>query len=340
VIDRYIQRRNPRPRNRAATTPSSPSNLVASPARVGRAKNKGELPRRRYQHEPSNNQDRASQLDMPPKRRSHLQANKHPRNAKPDRPAHQRRADRLGQRFTRQPKRTGEHRMASFRPPDEAPSASSRCPERRRVRFPLNFKAPESRLVRSSANGEGGNRLRTSSSERNTTPAPQQAQLYWTRGNHCRRLEGVLAARAPELEGLLGTRLADHFDERWQHCVSLRVNENVRIKHQLSGGSTAAASNARKAGCSIICGHTHSLKVFPVSNYTGTFFGVDSGMLANPQSSLFSYCEDAPCDWRSGFVLLTFCAGVLQWPEVVPVVTESPEPGAGTVWFRGELVKV
>jgi UDP-2,3-diacylglucosamine pyrophosphatase LpxH len=170
--------------------------------------------------------------------------------------------------------------------------------------------------------------------------APLPAQLYWVRGNHCRRLEGTLAARAPELEGLLGTRLADHFDERWQHSVSLRVNENVRIKHQLSGGSTAAATNARKAGCSIICGHTHSLKVFPVSNYTGTFFGVDSGMLANPQSSLFGYCEDAPCDWRSGFVLLTFCAGVLQWPEVVPVVTESPEPGEGTVWFRGELIAV
>jgi hypothetical protein len=116
------------------------------------------------------------------------------------------------------------------------------------------------------------------------------------------------------------------------------VNDDVRIKHRLGGGSTAAAGNAKKAGCSIICGHTHSLKVFPVSNYTGTFFGVDSGMLANPQSSLFGYCEDAPCDWRSGFVILTFCAGVLQWPEVVPVVTESAEPGTGTVWFRGRLI--
>jgi hypothetical protein len=113
------------------------------------------------------------------------------------------------------------------------------------------------------------------------------AQLYWTCGNHCSRLEQTLAARTPELEGLLGTRLADHFDERWQHCISLRVNEDVRIKHRLGGGSTAAAGNAKKAGCSIICGHTHSLKVFPVSNYTGTFFGVDSVMLANPQSSLF-----------------------------------------------------
>jgi UDP-2,3-diacylglucosamine pyrophosphatase LpxH len=170
--------------------------------------------------------------------------------------------------------------------------------------------------------------------------ASPQAQLYWVRGNHCRRLEQTLAARTPELEGLLGTHLADHFDERWQHCVSLRVNENVRIKHQLSGGSTAAHSNAKKAGCTIICGHTHSLKVVPVSNYTGTFFGVDSGMLANPQSSLFGYCEYAPCDWRSGFILLSFCAGVLQWPEVVPVVTESPEPGVGTFWFRGRLIAV
>jgi UDP-2,3-diacylglucosamine pyrophosphatase LpxH len=166
----------------------------------------------------------------------------------------------------------------------------------------------------------------------------RETDLYWGRGNHCARFEKVLAAKTPDLEGLLGTRLADHFSERWQHCVSLRVNGNVRIKHQLKGGSTAAFANAKAAGCTIICGHTHSLKVVPVSNYTGTFFGVDSGMLANPQSALFGYTEDAPCDWRSGFILLTFCAGVLQWPEVINVVTESADPGTGQVWFRGKLI--
>jgi len=105
-------------------------------------------------------------------------------------------------------------------------------------------------------------------------------------------------------------------------------------------GSSTGLEEGPRLRPGTLSGHTHSLKVFPVSNYTGTFFGVDSGMLANPQSSLFGYCEDAPCDWRSGFVLLTFCSGVLQWPEVVPVVTESAEPGQGTVWFRGALIAI
>ena len=35
---------------------------------------------------------------------------------------------------------------------------------------------------------------------------------------------------------------------------------------------------------------------------------------------------------------MTFCASTLQWPEVVPVVAEHADPGAGAVWFRGKLL--
>ena len=73
-------------------------------------------------------------------------------------------------------------------------------------------------------------------------------------------------------------------------CERERSDQNTN----LAGGSTAAMRNAQKAGCSIICGHTHSLKVVPVSNYTGTFFGVDSGDACQPRKLTFSATSTMP----------------------------------------------
>jgi hypothetical protein len=63
-------------------------------------------------------------------------------------------------------------------------------------------------------------------------------------------------------------------------------------------------------------------------------YGVDTGMLAEPEWQAFAYREDSPADWRSGFVVMTWRGGRLLWPEVVNVVEE------GVVEFRGELMEV
>lgn len=161
------------------------------------------------------------------------------------------------------------------------------------------------------------------------------AVRVWTLGNHDIRLHTYLATQAPQLVDMPGLDLRTLFPE-WQFCWSLRVNTDTVIKHRYRGGMYAPANNVRGAlGMSFVTGHLHSLKVMPLSAYSNrTAYGVDTGMLAEPEWSAFNYREDSPADWRSGFVVMTWRGGRLLWPEVVNVVEE------GVVEFRGELMEV
>jgi len=162
------------------------------------------------------------------------------------------------------------------------------------------------------------------------------ALRIWTLGNHDIRLHTYLATSAPALADMPGLDLRALFPE-WKFCWSLRVNDDTVIKHRYRGGMYAPANNVRGAlGMSFVTGHLHSLKVMPLSAYANKpiAYGVDTGMLAEPEWSAFNYREDSPADWRSGFVVMTWRGGRLLWPEVVNVV------GEGVVEFRGELMQV
>lgn len=160
------------------------------------------------------------------------------------------------------------------------------------------------------------------------------ARLLWPLGNHDSRYETRLAANAPEFQGVQGFHLKDHFPD-WVPCWSTWINGEVVVKHRMKGGIHATRNNALNAGKTMVTGHLHSLKVTPLDDYNGTRWGVDTGTLADPKGPQFvDYLEDAPTDWRSGFVVLTFWRGRLLWPEVVRVVDEN------TVDFRGHAIEV
>jgi hypothetical protein len=90
-------------------------------------------------------------------------------------------------------------------------------------------------------------------------------------------------------------------------------------------------------GANVITGHTHVLAVQPITGYQKTFYGVQTGTLANPHGNQFvDYTEDNPLDWRSGFVMLTFKRGKLLMPEIIQVFDENE----GTVEFRGKVHSV
>ncbi len=167
--------------------------------------------------------------------------------------------------------------------------------------------------------------------------AASGAQCIFTLGNHDIRLHTYLATNAPQIIDLPGLDLRELFP-RWKFCWSLFVNENTIIKHRYRSGQYAPANNVRGAlGMNFVTGHLHSLKVMPLSAYADrTFFGVDTGMLAEPEWESFAYREDSPADWRSGFAVLRWVGGRLLWPEVVHAVGE----GEGVVEWRGELVEV
>jgi hypothetical protein len=162
--------------------------------------------------------------------------------------------------------------------------------------------------------------------------ARHNAWLVWCLGNHDARFETRLAANAPQYEHVHGFSLRDHFPA-WRPCWAVWNGPDTVIKHRWKGGVHATHNNTVNSGVNIITGHLHSLKVTPYDDYRGfTRYGVDTGTLADPLGPQFAdYLEDGPTNWRSGFVVLTFCDGRLLWPEVVKTC------GEGLVEFRGEI---
>jgi predicted phosphodiesterase len=153
------------------------------------------------------------------------------------------------------------------------------------------------------------------------------AARLWPLGNHDMRYESRLAQVAPEYSNVDGMHLKDHFP-RWAPCWSVEINENVMVKHRWKGGKHAAHNNAVGSGKTIVTGHLHSPKVAPVTDYTGTRWGVDCGTLMEaPWAQAHNYLEDAPVDWRSAFAVLTFKNGRLLPPQHV----EQFAPGQ-VVW--------
>lgn len=164
--------------------------------------------------------------------------------------------------------------------------------------------------------------------------AAGKARKIWPLGNHDARLETRLATVAPEFAKVAGVHLQDHFP-LWEPCWRVDINSDVVVKHRYRGGIHATRNNALNAGKTMVTGHLHQLKITPVSDYTGTRFGVDCGTMADPYGPQFrDYTEMNPVDWRSGFIVLTFFKGRLLWPEPVHVL------GAGEVEFRGKVMRV
>ena len=142
--------------------------------------------------------------------------------------------------------------------------------------------------------------------------------------------DGAQASRHPA-----NFRLEDHFPD-WQHVVSCMVNDSVMVKHRWKGGIHATHNNAVGSGVSVCTGHLHSAKVTPVTDYTGTRYGVDCGTLAEAFGDQFMYAENNPRNWRSAFAVLNIVDGHLLMPELCMVSALADD----CVEWRGELIDV
>lgn len=156
----------------------------------------------------------------------------------------------------------------------------------------------------------------------------------WCLGNHDARFETKIANVLPEYERVKGVHLKDHFPA-WQPCWSVHVGgeRGLLAKHRFRGGVNAARANVVAGGMSMFTAHTHRLSVVSVSNYGGTLWGGETGMLGHPLGPQFTdYTEDSPKDWMMGFIVATFRKGELLCPEKVHVRLD------GKVEWRGELL--
>ena len=65
-----------------------------------------------------------------------------------------------------------------------------------------------------------------------------------------------------------------------------------------------------------------------------TYWGVQTGTLADINSESFQYCEDSSRDWRQGFIMASWERGQLLMPEMIMTYGEDE------VMFRGEILAV
>lgn len=157
-----------------------------------------------------------------------------------------------------------------------------------------------------------------------------EADLYWTVGNHDIRFETFLATHAGQYDGVDGFSLEHHFPE-WKQCWSVNLSDDVIVKHRYKGGVNAARANALNAGLSMVTGHTHKLRVVPVTDYRGTRYGVEGGTLLDPQGPQMLYAEHNPLDMQQGFIVLEMTA---DGPRFEPV-----EVIEGRARWRGKIYK-
>jgi hypothetical protein len=106
---------------------------------------------------------------------------------------------------------------------------------------------------------------------------------------------------------------------------------DVSFVHRYHGGIHAGYNNAMKAGRSIISGDTHALDVRPLNHWTKRIYGVQTGMLGDPNWPQFNYRLGIPGYQNQGFVVLTWRDGALAPPETCEVVN-------GAAWFRGQVI--
>jgi hypothetical protein len=165
-----------------------------------------------------------------------------------------------------------------------------------------------------------------------------QVQLMRTVGNHCMRFDRKLAETCSDMSKLHGMRLRDQIPA-WSESWAIHINAGVQgghtvVKHRQRSGVHASYNNATIAGVHIVTNHTHRQDVRAITNYNGTHYGVQTGMLADRHQPAHEYAEDHPDPGQPGFAVLTWKAGVLLPPELATV------DDAGVCWFRGEPVRL
>jgi len=159
---------------------------------------------------------------------------------------------------------------------------------------------------------------------------PKCRRRIFTIGNHDMRVDNYLANQASELEDYAG-RLADRFP-MWEFCYSFHLNDDIEIRHRFRAGIHAAYNNAQVSGWTLVTNHTHAQQLTAVRNRRGSHWGVETGMLGDPNHRCFQYSEGAPSRAHQGFVVLTFDeTGILMPPEFCQMINGRPV-------FRGEYV--
>ena len=159
---------------------------------------------------------------------------------------------------------------------------------------------------------------------------PDAKYKCWTIGNHDIRVDNFVLNNTLQLDGLIQT-LPDKFPE-WEFSYAVTINE-TEVRHRFRGGIHGGWNNTLHSGVNIITGHTHQLQVTAMRDRRGSRWGIETGMLSDPEYAQFEYTEGHPSRWQQGFVVITFDEnGDMYPPELCEMVRGVPI-------FRGKPVR-
>jgi len=129
--------------------------------------------------------------------------------------------------------------------------------------------------------------------------ASPASKRFWPCGNHDARYESRIAALLPELAGVKGVHLKDHFPN-WIPCWRVDVNSDIIVRHRELGGEHADYRNAVTSGKTVVTGHDHRANVTAYRDYTGVRWGVRCGyMCESPEDGQFvNYLEARSPNWQ------------------------------------------
>lgn len=158
---------------------------------------------------------------------------------------------------------------------------------------------------------------------------PKAEYKLWTIGNHDIRVDNFVLNNALQLDGLVQT-LPDKFPE-WNFSYAFMIN-GTEVRHRFRGGIHAGWNNTLHSGINVITGHTHQLQITAMRDRKGSRWGVETGMLSDPDYAQFEYTEGFPSRWQQGFCVITFDeSGEMYPPELCEMIRGVPI-------FRGKPV--
>lgn len=139
-----------------------------------------------------------------------------------------------------------------------------------------------------------------------------KAKIVYLEGNHEYRLARYIAARCPDLYGMIDVKSILELNSLNIHFVPYTPNQMYSVlgskllaRHEpLAGGKHVAQNTVEKALSSVIFGHTHRIQEAQVVAIDGkNYRGISSGWLGDETHSIFQYVKTHH-QWAKGFSMV------------------------------------
>lgn len=150
-------------------------------------------------------------------------------------------------------------------------------------------------------------------------------EVVFCEGNHCERLQRYIAAKAPELYGLVNMReLLGLTAKEWVPYRKVRRIGKVGFSHDFSyAGGHAALSSLKAYGSNCVFGHTHrAALVYDGSIHEETRFALNCGWLGSLKDIDYLHAAQTR-DWQHGIGLIRQDNAGNSWAQFLPFIKNS-----------------